>query len=60
MLEKLYTICVFTENRIGLLNRLAVILTRRKINILSLTTSESEVKDVYRFTITIKLLVIRK
>ncbi|MCS7004903.1 MAG: acetolactate synthase small subunit [Cytophagales bacterium] len=54
MNEKLFTICVFTENKVGLLNRISGIFTRRKMNILSLTTSESEIKDVYRFTITIK------
>jgi acetolactate synthase-1/3 small subunit len=53
MTIKPFTICVFTENQIGLLNKIAIIFTRRKINIESLTTSESEIKDVYRFTIVI-------
>ncbi len=51
--EKIYTISVFTENKAGLVSRLALIFTRRKINIESLTTSESEFQDIYRFTITI-------
>lgn len=50
--ENLYTISVFTENKAGLVSRLALIFTRRKINIESLTTSESEFHDIYRFTIT--------
>jgi acetolactate synthase I/III small subunit len=49
-----YTICVFTENSIGLLNKITVIFTRRRINIESLTVSESERKGVSRFTIVIK------
>lgn len=43
-MEKLYTISVFTENNIGLLNRLTIIFTRRRINIESLTVSETEKK----------------
>lgn len=49
-----YTLSVFTENKIGLLQRITTLFTRRKINIESLTTSESEVKGVYRFTIVIR------
>lgn len=48
-----YTITVYTENQIGLLNRIAIIFTRRKINIESLNTSPSEVDSVHRFTIVI-------
>lgn len=49
-----YTICVFTGNTIGLLNRITIIFTRRRINIESLTVCETERKGVSRFTITIK------
>jgi acetolactate synthase-1/3 small subunit len=48
-----YTICVFTENSIGLLNKITVIFTRRRINIESLTVSETERKGISRFTIVI-------
>src|SRR5436305_6733621 len=48
-----YTITVYTENQIGLLNRIAIIFSRRKINIFSLNSSPSELKDIYRFTIVI-------
>lgn len=51
---KQYTICVFTENSIGLLNKITVIFTRRRINIDSLTVSETVRKGVSRFTIVIK------
>jgi acetolactate synthase I/III small subunit len=52
--KRLYTIIAFTENRVGLLNRITIIFTRRHINIESLTTSECEVDGVHRFTITIR------
>ncbi len=48
-----YTITVYTENHIGLLNRIAIIFSRRKINIESLNTSPSEVEGIHRFTIVI-------
>ena len=49
-----YTICVFTENSIGLLNKITIIFTRRRINIESLTVSETERKGISRFTIVIR------
>jgi len=48
-----FTITVYTENQIGLLNRIAIIFSRRKINIESLNTSPSEVDAIHRFTIVI-------
>jgi len=53
MLKQEYTITVYTENQIGLLNRIAIIFSRRKINVESLNTSPSEVDSVHRFTIVI-------
>ncbi|MBN9295601.1 MAG: acetolactate synthase small subunit [Filimonas sp.] len=57
-----YTITVYTENQIGLLNRIAIMFSRRKINIESLNTSPSEVDSVHRFTIVINEVedVVRK
>ncbi|WP_034256614.1 acetolactate synthase small subunit [Adhaeribacter aquaticus] len=52
--EKNYTIFAFTENKVGLLNRIIIIFTRRHINIESITVSESEVRGVYRYTIIIR------
>jgi acetolactate synthase-1/3 small subunit len=48
-----YTITVYTENQIGLLNRIAIMFSRRKINIESLNTSPSEIEGIHRFTILI-------
>jgi acetolactate synthase-1/3 small subunit len=48
-----FNITVYTENQIGLLNRIAIIFTRRKINIDSLNTSPSEIDSIHRFNIVI-------
>ena len=53
MQKQEYTITVYTENHIGLLNRIAIIFSRRKINVESMNTSPSEVKTIHRFTIVI-------
>jgi acetolactate synthase I/III small subunit len=49
-----YIITVYSENHIGLLTRITIVFTRRKINIESLTVSESAHEGVYKFTIVIK------
>ncbi|TCC96747.1 acetolactate synthase small subunit [Pedobacter psychroterrae] len=48
-----FTITAYTENRIGILNRIAIIFSRRKINIESLNTSPSEIEHIHRFNILI-------
>ena len=48
-----YTITVYTENQVGLLNRIAIIFSRRKINVESLNTSPSEIDGIHRFTIVV-------
>ena len=53
-MKKEYTITVYTENQIGLLVRIAIIFSRRKINIESLNTSPSEIESISRFTIVIQ------
>lgn len=53
MSKQEFTITVYTENQIGLLNRIAIMFSRRKINIESLNTSPSEVENIHRFTIVI-------
>ena len=53
MLKQEFTITVYTENHIGLLNRIAIMFSRRKINVESLNTSPSEVESIHRFTIVI-------
>ncbi|MBE7173590.1 MAG: acetolactate synthase small subunit [Williamsia sp.] len=53
MAKEQYTITIYTENNVGLLNRIAIIFSRRKINIDSLNSSPSEIDGIYRFTIVI-------
>ena len=48
-----FTISVYTENQVGLINRLAILFTRRKINIESINSSPSEVAGIYRFTLVV-------
>jgi acetolactate synthase-1/3 small subunit len=48
-----YNIILYAENRIGLLNRIAIIFSKRKINIESLNTSPSEIDGIHRFNIVI-------
>jgi acetolactate synthase-1/3 small subunit len=52
MLEE-YTITAFSENAIGLLNRITIIFTRRGVNIESLTVSESSIHGIHKFTIVV-------
>ena len=53
MSKQEFTVTVYTENQIGLLNRIAIIFSRRKINIESLNGSPSEIPGIQRFTIVI-------
>ncbi|WP_109831501.1 acetolactate synthase small subunit [Reichenbachiella versicolor] len=50
-MDKVYTISVLTEDKAGLLNNITIIFTRRKINIVSLNVSTTEVAGISRFTI---------
>ncbi|APG65949.1 acetolactate synthase small subunit [Tenacibaculum todarodis] len=54
--KQLYTISVYTENNIGLLNRISAIFQRRHINIESLNISPSEIDNVSRFTIVVNMI----
>jgi acetolactate synthase-1/3 small subunit len=53
MTRQEYNITAYTENQIGLLNRIAIIFSRRKINVESLNTSPSEIEGIHRFNIVI-------
>ena len=53
--QQLYTISIYTENNIGLLNRISAIFQRRHINIESINTSVSEIEGVSRFTILVNM-----
>lgn len=52
-MKKEHNIIIFSENHIGLLARITLIFTRRKVNIDSLTVSESAIQGIYKFTIVI-------
>jgi acetolactate synthase-1/3 small subunit len=58
MEEQQFTVTVFSEDNIGLLNRITDIFTRRKINIDSLTTSASETEGIFRFTVVISTTLV--
>ena len=53
--KQLFTISVYTENNIGLLNRISAIFQRRRINIESLNISPSEIEGVAKFTIVVHM-----
>ncbi len=46
-----FTISIFSEDRIGLLHSITIIFTRRKLNIESINSSESERTGIYRYTL---------
>ena len=48
-----YTISLFTEDHIGILSRITIILTRRQINIESITASESAVRGIQMLTMVV-------
>ena len=52
-MSKLYTVTVFTENRVGLLNQISIIFTRRCLNIESPSVSPSSIPSIHKFTITV-------
>jgi len=49
---KLFTIIIFSENTVGLLNQITIIFTRRQLNIETLSVSPSAIKGIHKFTIT--------
>lgn len=48
-----FIISAYSENHIGLLNRITIIFTRRKVNIESLTVSASALRGISKFTIVV-------
>lgn len=54
MKQPTINISVFTENTVGILNRITIVFTRRHINIESITASETEVPAIYRYTIVVR------
>ena len=45
-----YTVSIYTENSVGLLNRISAIFQKRHINIESFNSSITEIEDVHRWT----------
>lgn len=52
MEEQLFTISVYTENRVTLLHQISMIFSRRCLNIDSLSVSACSIEGVHKFTIT--------
>ena len=50
-----FTFSVYTENNVGILNRLSAIFLKRHINIESMTVSKSEIDNVHRFTFVVNI-----
>lgn len=53
MSKQEFTLSIYTENHVGLINKIATMFTRRKISIHSLNTSPSEIDNIYRFTLVV-------
>ena len=50
-----YTISIYTENNVGLLNRISAIFLKRHINIKSVTSSESVIHNVFRVNLVVNV-----
>ncbi|MDR2037417.1 MAG: acetolactate synthase small subunit [Bacteroidales bacterium] len=48
----LYTVTIFSENTVGLLNQVTTVFTRRQLNIETLSVSPSAIVGIHKFTIT--------
>ena len=55
--KELFTVSIYTENNIGLLNRISAIFQRRHINVESINTSPSEIEGVSKFTIVVYMTI---
>ena len=53
--KQLFTVSIYTENNVGLLNRVSAIFQRRKINIESINLSTSELDGVSRWSIVVEV-----
>jgi acetolactate synthase-1/3 small subunit len=49
-----YTLTIYTENQLGLMNKIAIMFSRRKISLESLNISPSEIQKTHRFTIVVR------
>nr|WP_294935248.1 acetolactate synthase small subunit [uncultured Flavobacterium sp.] len=48
-----YTLSIYAENQVGLLNKIAIMFSRRKISLESLNFSPSEMEKISRFTLVV-------
>ena len=53
-MEQEYIITVFSENKVGLLSQITTVFTCRNVNIESMTTSESALAGIHKFTIVVR------
>jgi len=51
--KTLYTVTIFSENTVGLLNQVTTVFTRRQLNIETLSVSPSAIEGIHKFTITV-------
>ncbi|MFL2585870.1 MAG: acetolactate synthase small subunit [Parvicellaceae bacterium] len=49
-----YTVSIYTENNLGLLNRISAIFLKRHLSIDSVNSSPCEIKEIFRFVIVLK------
>ncbi len=54
MEKKTYTISLYTEKNIGVLNRLSAVFLKRHLDIHSVTASKSEIEDIFRIIFVVK------
>lgn len=52
-MQQEFTLTIYSENRVGILNQITTVFTKRHINIESLTTSESAIEGIHKFTIVV-------
>lgn len=52
MEKQLFTVSVFTENQVGLLNRISIIFTRRGLNIESIASSATSMPGIHKINLT--------
>jgi acetolactate synthase-1/3 small subunit len=52
-LREEFTLSVYSENHVGMLHQITTVFTRQQINIESLTTSESAISGIHKFTIVV-------
>ena len=49
-----YTVSIYTENNLGLLNRISAIFLKRHLSIESINSSPCEINEIFRFVIVLK------